>query len=100
MLPALERRKDRQVAGLQDVPAGLEDVGQLALVHESCILPLADNQLCAELDLVSVPLEAVDERILRIIGPLDYVNEFAAKLPPDSHRLSPRIAGPVLSLWC
>jgi hypothetical protein len=45
----------------------------------------ADDELRAVLDLVVVAREALDHRVARVVGPLDDVDEFAAKFVPECH---------------
>ena len=64
VLPALEGGQDRHVFGVQRVHAGLEDVGELALVDEAPPPALADGELGPVLDLVVVAREAVGEDVV------------------------------------
>jgi hypothetical protein len=85
VLPALERGQDRQIGRLEPIHARREHVGQLTLVHEHRHLPLPHGKLCAVLDLVTVSVEAVDERVAAVIGPLDDIDELAPDLVEETH---------------
>jgi hypothetical protein len=65
------------------VRAGLVDVGELALVDEGGHLALAHDELRAVLDLVLVALEAVGERVVGVVEPLDDVDQFGLQLVPQ-----------------
>jgi uncharacterized protein YcbX len=60
----------------------------LPFVDEGRHLPLAHDELRAVLDLVLVALEAVGERVARIVEPLDDVDQFAHQLVPEGHVFS------------
>jgi hypothetical protein len=49
---------------------------------KTAVLALAHRQLGAELDLVVVALEAPGERVGRVVGPLDDVDELARRAFP------------------
>jgi hypothetical protein len=85
VLPALQRRQDRQALGDQLVVARPELVRQLAAVDEHRLLALADDQLGAVLDLVLVAREPPGERRAAVVEPLDDVDEFALELGDDPH---------------
>ena len=89
VFPALQGGKDGQVLGLQRVGAGREDVGELALVEKRGNLRFADDQLGAVFDLVFVAGEMPDERVGRIVRPLDDVDQFIAKFIEQPHVGSP-----------
>ena len=93
VLPALERRQDRQVLGLQRVGAGREDVGDLPLVDEDGGLRLAHDELGAHLDLVLVAREPPDDGVPAVVEPLDDVDELALDLVPQSHVAPCRSSG-------
>src|SRR4029079_15567939 len=85
MLPAFQRREDRQVLGLQRVRPGREDVGDRALVDEHRDLTLAHGELGVHLDLVLVTRETPYDRVPAVVGPLDDVDELATDLVHQSH---------------
>ncbi len=87
VLPALEGRQDRQVLGLEGVGARGEGVGDLALVDEHRDLRLTHDELGAHLDLVVVAREPPDDGVPTVVEPLDDVDELAAQLVHQSHRI-------------
>ncbi len=89
VVPVLERRQDRHVVGLELVEPGTEDVGELALVDEDRGLALAHGELGAVLDRVALALEAPDDGVAGVVGPVDDVDELAAQEIQDRHRLPP-----------
>ena len=70
VVPVLQRGQDRQVVGLELVEPGAEGVGELALVHEDRRLALAHRQLGAVLDRVALALEAPDDGVAGVVGPV------------------------------
>src|SRR5262249_9174604 len=80
VLPPAERRQDREVLRLQLVAARAEEIGGLSLVDEERGLVLANRELRAHLDLLVVDRKLVDERIVRVIEPLDDLDELRAHL--------------------
>ena len=89
VFPSLEGRQDGKVLGLERVHAGLEDVGDLALVHEDGRLAFAHGELGAVLDLVVVALEPVHDRVIGVVDPLHDVDKFATHFVPDVHSHHP-----------
>jgi hypothetical protein len=85
VLPAAQRREDGDVLCLERVGPGPEDVGELAFVHEGRHLALAHDELRAVLDLVLVALEAIGERLVGVVEPLDDVDELLLQLVPQGH---------------
>ena len=85
IFPACEGRQQGQILALELVAAGLEDVGDLAAIDKDRLLSGADNQLGAVLDLVLVAGKPPDQRVLRIVDPLDDVDEFIPQLVEQSH---------------
>ena len=92
VVPVLQRGQDRQVVGLELVEPGAEDVGELALVDEDRRLPLADGELGAVLDRVALALEAPDDGVAGVVGPVDDVDELAAQEIEDRHRVLPPVS--------
>jgi hypothetical protein len=82
MLPPFQRREDGQVLRRQRVGARRKDVGQLPFVDKDAGLALADNQFRVVFDLVAVAFEAVDERVVRVVEPLDDIDELALYFIP------------------
>ena len=64
---------------------GLERVAELAEVDELRHLRLAHDQLRAVLDRLVVVRKAVRERVARVVGPLDDVEQFALEEVGDAH---------------
>ena len=85
VLPAQDRRQDRDVLGRQRVLAGTEQVGVLAGRDELDQLRLAHDQLRAVLDLLVLVRPAVGERVPRIIGPFDDVDQLAGDDVQQAH---------------
>ena len=85
VLPALERGQDRDVVGRQRVLAGPEQVAELAQIDELHHLRFAHDELRAALDLLVVVRKAVRERVARVIGPLDDLDELAAEEIGQAH---------------
>ena len=97
MVPVLQRGQDRHVVGLELVEPGAEDVGELALVDEDRGLPLAHGELGAVLDRVALALEAPDDGVAGVVGPVDDVDELAAQEIEDRHRgVLPSVAPPAM----
>src|SRR5213075_1606912 len=89
VLPALQVREDRDVAGRQRVTAGAELVAELVEVDELRDLRFADDQLRTVLDLAIVVGEPVAQRIARVVGPLDDVDELFLDEIEYRHRVAP-----------
>ena len=85
VLPGLQLRQDRDVVGRQRVLARTERVAELAEVDELHRLRLADDQLRPVLDRLVVVRKAVRERVARVVGPLDDVDQLALDEVHDSH---------------
>ena len=85
VLPALQRREDREVLRLQFVVAGLELIGEGAAVDEHRFLALTNDELGTVLDLVLVPREPPRQRRPRVIDPLDDVDEFTLDFVEETH---------------
>ncbi len=88
VLPAFERRKDRQVARVEREGARRqEQIGELAFIDQRRRLAFADDELGAVFDFVFVPREPPDHRVFGVVEPLNDVDQFAAKFVPDAHGL-------------
>ena len=85
VLPALEPRQHRDVVGGQRVLAGAEGVAELAEVHELRHLRFADDELGVALDFLVLVGEPVRQRVARVVGPLDDVDELAADEIGETH---------------
>ncbi len=83
VLPAAQGGQDRHVLGLDLVAPGREEVGRLALVDEERDLVLAHDELGAHLDLLVVDRKAPDQRVGRIVEPLDDLDELRPELLLD-----------------
>jgi hypothetical protein len=83
--PRLEPGEDGDVVGRQRVLAGTEGVPELPEVHELHPLRLADDQLRAVLDRLVVVRKAERERVARVIGPLDDLDQLALEEVHDAH---------------
>ncbi len=83
VLPAAQGGQDRHVLGLDLVAPGGEEVGRLALVDEQGDLVLAHDELGAHLDLLVVDREPPDQRIGRVVEPLDDLDELRPELLLD-----------------
>ncbi len=83
VLPPAQGRQDRDVLRGELVPPRQEEVGRLPLVDEEGRLVLAHRQLRAHLDLLVVDGEPVDERVGRLVQPLDDLDELRADLLLD-----------------
>ena len=84
-LPAGQRAEDRKVLRVERVRPRLEHVGDFALQHEDRQLAGSHDELRSLLDLVLIARKPPDERVARVIEPLDDVDQFAAKLVEQSH---------------
>jgi len=67
------------------VAPGLENVGDLALVHEHRGLAGAHYELRAVLDLVVVAVEPVHQRVAGLVQPLDDVDQLGLDEFPETH---------------
>jgi hypothetical protein len=67
------------------VLAGREQIAELPEVHELHHLRLADDELSIPLDLFVVVREAVRQRVSRIIGPFDDLDELTLDEVHQSH---------------
>ena len=85
VLPALEAREHRDVVGGQRVLAGPERVAELAQVHELHDLRLAHDELRAALDFLVIVRKPERQRVARVVGPLDDLDELAADEVGQSH---------------
>ena len=85
VLPRLQLGEDRDVVGRQRVLARPEGVAELAEVDELHHLRLADDQLRAVLDRLVVVRKAERERVARVVGPLDDVDQLALDEVHQSH---------------
>src|SRR5690606_3062874 len=85
VLPALDRRQDRQVLRLERVRARAEHVGEAALADEHRRLALAHDELRLVLDLVPLTREAPDDRVPALVEELDDVDQLAAQLLHEAH---------------
>ena len=75
VLPAQDGGQHGHVLGAQRVLAGAEQVGVLAGGHELHLLRFAHDQLGAVLDFLVVVRPAVGERVARVIGPFDDLDQ-------------------------
>src|SRR6266850_4308329 len=87
MLPAAERGQDGEVLGAQLVRAGLKHVGHPPLIDEDCGLARTHDKTRPVLDLVLVSRKPPDERVPCVVDPFDDVDQLAAKLAHESHRV-------------
>ena len=85
VLPALEPRQHRDVVGGQRVLARAEQVAELAEVDELHDLRLAHDELRAPLDLLVIVRKPVRQRVARVVGPLDDLDELAADEIGQAH---------------
>jgi hypothetical protein len=83
--PARHGAQDGQVARLQAVLPGAEDVCDPPLVNEDGRLAGPDDELRPVLDLVVVAGKAPDERVATVVHPLDDVDELGPQLLHESH---------------
>ena len=81
----LSVRQDRDVVGRQRVLAGPEQVAELAEVDELHHLRLADDELRAALDFLVIVGKPVRQRVARVIGPLDDLDQLALDEVHQSH---------------
>ena len=95
VLPALEPGEDRDVVGRQRVLARPERVAELAEVDELHDLRLAHDELRAALDFLVLVGEPERQRVARVIGPLDDLDELTADEIGDSHRGAPGRSAPL-----
>ena len=86
--PRLEFRQDRNVVRRQRVLARLERVAELSEVDELRDLRLADDELGAVLDGLVFVRELPRERVPRVVGPLDDLEQFALDEIHDAHRVA------------
>ena len=84
--PRLELGEDRDVVGGERVLARLEGVAELAQVDELCDLRLAHDELRAVLDCLVFVGKAPGERVARVVGPFDDVEQLALDEVHDAHR--------------
>ncbi len=86
VLPRLQLGQNRDVVGRQRVLARLERVAELADVDELHLLRLADDELRPVLDRLVIVGKAERERVARIVGPLDDVDQLAFDEVHQAHR--------------
>ena len=84
--PRLELREDRNVVRRQRVLARLEGVAELSEVDELRDLRLADDELSAVLDGLVLVGELPRERVPRVVGPFDDLEQLALDEVHDAHR--------------
>ena len=87
VLPALEIGEDRDVVGGERVLARAERVAELAEVDELRDLRFAHDQLRAVLDFLVLVGKAERQRVARIVGPFDDVDELFLEEVDDRHRV-------------
>src|SRR6185503_2540989 len=100
VLPALEIGEDRDVVGRQRMPAGTELVAELAEIDELRDLRFADDQLRTVLDLAVVIGKPVRQRVARVVGPLDdvdelFLDEIEYRHRPRSRGIDPDLPSPL-----
>jgi hypothetical protein len=67
------------------VLAGAERIAELSEIHELDLLRLADDELRAVLDRLVVVRKPVRERVPRVVGPLDDLDQLALDEIHDAH---------------
>src|SRR5262249_46358300 len=85
VLPTLEIGEDRNVRRRERILAGAELVAELPDIDELSDLRFANDQLRAVLDLLVVVGKAKRQRVARVIGPLDDVDELLLDEVEDRH---------------
>jgi hypothetical protein len=88
VLPGRQARQDRDVVRRQRVLARSEGIAELAEVHELRHLRLAHDELRAALDRLVLVGEAVRQRVARVVGPLDDLDQLALEEIQDAHVMS------------
>src|SRR5439155_8547568 len=88
VLPALEIGEDRDVVRRERVLARAERIAELAEIHELGDLRFADDQLRAAFNLLVLVGKPEGERIARVIGPFDDVDELLADEVENGHIIS------------
>ena len=75
---------------------GPNEIAELAEVDELHDLRLADDELRAALDFLVLVRKAVRERVARVVGPLDDLDELAADEVGEGHQhlILPQPGGP------
>ncbi|MNM71060.1 hypothetical protein D3C81_827130 [compost metagenome] len=96
VLPAQDGRQHRDVLGAEAVLAGAEQIGVLAGGHELHHLRFTHDQLRAVLDLAVVVRPAVGQRVTRVIGPFDDLDQFLLDEAQNAHGGSPEDRAPIL----
>ena len=81
----MQRAEQRQVVRFELVVPLVEDVRNLAPMHEDRLLPRSHDELCSVLDFVLVSRKPPDKRVFRVIDPLDDVNQFATQFVEQPH---------------
>src|SRR6185503_64944 len=74
--PRLDLGEDRDVVGGQRVLARLERVAEFADMDKLRHLRLTHDQLCAVLDRLVLIGESPRQRVARVVGPLDDLEQF------------------------
>ena len=84
-LPGLQLGQHRDVVGGQRVLPWQERIAELSQVHELRGLRLTNDELGAVLDCLVFVRKTVRQRVARVIGPLDDVNQLALDEVHQSH---------------
>ena len=77
MIPTEYGRQYWQVTSFEFVHTRPENIGNFALVDKHSCLALANCQFSAILDFVAISLKAIDHRVVGIVRPFNYIDEFA-----------------------
>ena len=87
ILPGLQCSQNRHVGCLEFITAGLENISELAFIHENGDLTLPDGELSSHHDLLTVHVVLMNNRVLAGISPFNNINQLALDHVKDSHCL-------------
>ena len=99
VLPRLQLRQDGDVLGDQRVLARAERVAELAQVDELRHLRFANDQLRAVLDRLVIVREPERDRVARVVGPLDDLEQLSLDEVENPHRSVASVAHSLYALW-